>query len=239
MTNPVRIVVVGNGPSAYSAGAKSSECRSWEYNRIFRTNYFFLNAGDPFEYNVSDWFICEDVHDCRAVRAWDRAGSLPDTYYYKRPTIWIPGLHKKDVHAIETNHLAGFDVRVQKTFAKLPAACRWERDLRPYRPLMGSYAIAVAVGMQPDELFLCGHDLFKHESKQTHAGASAETRDWQTDFNKQYLLNRHRNHRLDGDVEYIGNALRAYEGKLSAVGSVLKKYFAKEFASRNWDWIEG
>ena len=102
---------------------------------------------------------------------------------------------------------------------------------------MGSLAVAVAVGMKPDELFLCGHDLFRHPSGTTHAGSGQETRDWQNDFNTAYLANRHRNHRYSGDVKYIGAALREYRGKVYAIGSVLKQHFGKEFPS--WKWFDG
>lgn len=232
MKRPKRIIVAGNGPSAYSKGARKwakANGPTW-YGRIFRTNYFYLTDGDPLNYEVTDWFICEDANDCRAVRALYR-------FTDKRPTIWLPGLDERKVEAIETNHLLGIPIRLQRNFASLPAGCRWDRDLRPERPLMGSYAIAVAVAMQPEELFLCGHDLFRHPSKTTHAGAPGETRDWQTAFNKEYLENTHRNHRLTGDVKYIGAALQAYKGKLTSVGSVLAGYFRDKYA--HWNWIEG
>jgi hypothetical protein len=226
-----RIIVAGNGPSAYSDAVREWKLYPYDNSetRVFRTNYFFLTDGDPLDYAVTDWFICEDVADCRAVRAAYRFGAL-------RPTIWIPGIHEKDVHDIETNHLAGFDLRVVRTFARLPAACRWDRDLAPERPLMGSFALAVAVGMEPDEIFLCGHDLFQHPSG-THAGAVAETRNWQAAFNEQYLANVHRNHRLTGDVKYIRAALRSYGGTVTAVGTVLAKYFREEFPA--WTWLDG
>ena len=187
---------------------------------------------DPLLYRVDDWFICEDVHDCRAVQA-----ALCFRDELNEPKIWLPGIDENKVHEIETNHLSGFDIRIQKTFARLPAACRWERDLAPERPLMGSFAIAVAVGMQPDELILCGHDLFQHPSKTTHAGAKAETRDWQSRFNREYLENRHRNHRLTGDIKYIRAALKEYRGKVTSIGTVLKNYFEPEFP--DWEWLDG
>jgi hypothetical protein len=231
--NRKKIIVAGNGPSAYADAV-----REWlpiandrEWTRVFRTNYFFLRDGDPLDYSVSDWFVCEDVADCRAVRAACRFGGI-------RPKIWIPGVNKRGIiPEIETNHLAGLCVRLQRTFPRLPDACRWDRDLAPERPLMGSFAIAVAVGMQPDELFLCGHDLFFHSSGDSHAGSALESRDWQADFNSQYLGNVHRNHRLSGDVNYIRAALSSYRGKVSCVGTVLGDLFRDEFPS--WTWIDG
>lgn len=224
-----KIIVAANGPSAYSDNVPELEYVPSD-SAIFRTNYFYLNDNDPLRYNVTDWFICEDVADCRAVRAVMRFGVA-------EPTIWLPGIHEKDVREIEKNHLAGFHIRIQREFAQLPEACRWEKDLAPFRPLMGSFAIAVAVGMQPETLVLCGHDLFMHPSKQTHAGSNKETRDWQTGFNRLYLLNQHRNHRLEGDIRYIRAALQAYKGHVICIGTVLRSIFAEEFPE--WEWLEG
>jgi hypothetical protein len=154
-----------------------------------------------------------------------------------RPTIWVPGISRDAVLDIATNYLDGHVVRVQKCFPRLPAACKWERDLAPERPLMGSFALAVAVGMQPDEILLCGHDLFKHPSGNSHAGTALEARDWQQDFNAAYTLNIHRNHRFSGDVKYIRAALAAYRGKVSCVGSALAGIFRDEFPA--WTWLEG
>jgi len=234
MTRLKKIIVAANGPSAYCPCFRDHV--DWTIfeptSRIFRTNYFYLNDGDPLTYVVDDWFICEDVSDCRAVRAAARFGRPGFT-----PTIWLPGISEPAVRDIERNHLAGFDIRIQKTFAQLPAACRWERDLAPERPLMGSYALAVAVGMNPEKIILAGHDLFSHTSGETHAGTEKDTRDWQKSFNAEYLQNRHRNHRLRGDLRYIRSALRDYSGKVISFGTVLKKYFADEFPA--WDWHEG
>lgn len=235
------IVVAGNGPSAQDDKIGMLVPQPETTNAlIFRTNYFFLPENDMLNHCVDGWFICEDVNDCRAVKAfvhgveWGGETALVGATW--RPTIWLPGIHMDKVDKIRDNHLAGFDIRVQKE-ANLPAACRWERDLVPYRPLMGSFAIAVAVGMQPDELILCGHDLFQHPSGNTHGSSSKETRDWQTQFNLEYIENHHRNHRLDGDLKYIGDALRAYRGQVTAVGSVLASYFRDEFPE--WTWLEG
>jgi len=221
------IIVAANGPSALSERVKA-----WptDLSRVFRTNYFFLPEDDPLDYRVHDWFICEDIADTRIVRAAMRFGNI-------HPTIWIPGITESRVNEIETNYLAGFPLRVQKTFAGLPARCRWERDLVPERPLMGSFAIAVAVGMQPDELFLCGHDLFSHPSKQNHGGLEKNVRPWQDEFVREYITNTHRNHRLSGDLKYIQNALDCYGGHVVSVGTVLKNHFADRYPG--WEWIDG
>jgi len=228
-----RIIVAGNGPSAYAEPVRewSAFADDPDSTRVFRTNYFFLRDGDPLDYAVDDWFICEDVADCRAVRAACRFSDL-------RPTIWLPGLNKRNIIAeIEENHLAGLCVRVQRLFPRLPAACRWEEDLAPERPLMGSFALAVAVGMNPEEILICGHDLFRHPSGNSHAGTALEAREWQADFNAAYLANVHRNHRLSGDVKYIRAALSAYGGKVSCVGTALAEIFRDEFPE--WTWLEG
>jgi len=222
------IIVAGNGPSAQSEAVRDLVVD--QDDRVFRCNYFFLAPDDALGYVVDDWFICEAVEDCRAVRAAVQFGKI-------RPTIWVPGLSMEMVNEIETNHLTGLQIRVQKTFAQLPAATRWENDLAPYRPLMGSFALAVAVGMRPEKIVLCGHDLFLHPSKKTHGGLSKETRPWQTDFNKAYIENRHRNHQLRGDLKYIRAALDAYDGEVVSIGSVLAHYFAADFPS--WTWLDG
>jgi len=227
------IIVSANGPSAYSKESHGViNSLDMINSKVFRTNYFFLNDGDPLKYKVTDWFICEDVSDCRAVRAAIRF-SLP----MNNLTIWMPGIDMKKITEIDSNHLKGFNLRLQCLFKNLPIDCRWEQDLRPERPLMGSLAIAIAVGMNPDTIILTGHDLFQHPSGTTHAGTDKQTRDWQDGFNKEYLTNTHRNHRLTGDLKYIENALKEYKGNVISCGTVLKRYF--EFKFPQWTWLEG
>lgn len=99
---------------------------------------------------------------------------------------------------------------------------------------MGSFALAVAVGMQPDELLICGHDLFRHPSGANQGGTDHDTRPWQSQFVKEYLANSHRNHTLRGDVKYIRSALSEYNGDMTCVGSVLRDLYAAEFPGHTW-----
>jgi len=233
-----RIIVAANGPSAYCEEFKKycDETLLMD-SKTFRTNYFYLNDGDPLGYNVTDWFICEDVGDCRAVRGFMRGHHTASSDYmggypfamHEKPTIWLPGINKRMIDEIDQNHLNGYDIRLQREFSRLPDACRWDKDLAPERPLMGSFALAVAVGFQPEEIVLAGHDLFSHPSGFSHAGTEKETRNWQTDFNSQYLGCVHRNHRISGDLKYIKAALSAYRGKVVSFGTPLKRFIADEF----------
>jgi len=217
----------------------------WYAENIFRTNYFFLSEQDTLDYACTDWFICQhDPSDFRACVAFMRgiethggAGrSIVDAPCFR---FWIPGIDAHYSSAEVSKRLDGADVRVQRHFPRLPPACRWEQDLAPERPLMGSFALAVAVGMQPDELYVCGHDLFQHPSKRNQGGMDHDTRPWQQDFVSEYVSNRHRNHTLRGDLKYIRAALDAYEGHLVCCGTVLKEYFARDYAAREWEWIDG
>lgn len=224
-----KIIVAGNGPSCQSPDV--SAFLGGGVDRVFRTNYYFMPERDPLLCSITDWFICEVESDCRCVRALSKWS--PDD----RPRIWFPGIDMDFVRLADETHLRGYDVRVQREFARLPAACRWEKDLRPFRPLMGSFAIAVAVGFKPDEICICGHDLFMHPSGGSHGGMSFDTRPWQRSFNEQYVNNTHRNHRVKGDVDYIRKALREYKGHVRCVGTVLREIFRDEFPE--WEWKEG
>lgn len=229
--NMETIVVAGNGPSAQALGVemrRSSIC-------VMRVNYFFLPDHDALDYACTDWFICQhDRGDLRNVIAYTR--HMPD-----KPTIWIPGIETRGSLPIEEirKQLPGFTVRVQREFGRLPAACRWERDLAPQRPLMGSYALAVAVGMQPDRIVACGMDLFAGtEGGSFQGGTTSDTRgEWQNQFAVEYRENRHRNHTLRGDIKYIGAALDAYKGELICYGAEMKRLFAERYKEREWRFI--
>ena len=214
--NSRQIAVIGNGLS--SDGAELLVDSDY---RIFRINHWYLNGG-----HCDDWFVGEHPEIIHAVAA----------YMYLRedkPTIWMPGLSGD---AIERNQktLHGCPIRIQKHFPHLPAHCRWDKDPRPRRPLTGSLALAVAVGMQPDELFISGMDLYQHP-KGDYAGMKPPD---STDiFPRLYCTNSHGNHSLLADLRYIRNALDAYKGKLTCVGSVMKKYFADDY--KGWEWIDG
>jgi len=231
---PEAIVVAGNGPSSQA----DRVCHfPWPHARTFRTNYFFLPVEDALGGWVTDWFLCEAPEDCRAAVAFLRGADCYSDNRTPAVSFWFPGIRPDICQELATNHLDGFPVRLQKAYPRLPAACRWETDLAPYRPLMGSFAIAVAVGMQPAELYLCGHDFFQHETGASHGGVAKDTRSWQQSFNAEYLEERHRNHRLSGDVRYIREALRAYRGHVVCVGSVMKKLYAEEFPA--WEFLDG
>lgn len=221
------IIVAGNGPSA-----QDEQVGAWAESeaRVFRTNHFYLPDSDRLNYRVDDWFICEDVWHCRMVKAWLRGGGY-------RPRLWMPGLNMAWCENAQCRHLAGESIQIQKRFAQLPIRCRWEYDLMPERPLMGSYALAVAVGMRPKVIMICGQDLFMHKSNASHGGLDFDTRAWQQSFNQQYIANEHRNHTLRGDLKYIGAALADFKGHVICVGSVMKEYFEKKFPQ--WEWQEG
>jgi len=228
----MRIMVAGNGPSAQVPGVRAL-AESGRFDRVFRTNYFFLPARDALDYQCSDWFVCEEIEDYRCARAWCAARA---TLGGVLPTIWMPGLRADRIAAAE-KHLPTARLQIQRLASYLPAGCRWDRDQAPERPLMGSFALAVAVGLQPAELCICGIDLFQHPGKGHHGGVSYDTRAWQDEFVRQYLINRHRNHTLRGDLKYIRSALSEYQGRVICVGSVMRHYFADEFPA--WEWIDG
>lgn len=237
----MKIVVAGNGPSAITP--LISEWLGLN-PRIFRTNYFTEMDYDPLNYNVHDWFVCQnDPGDYRVCTAFLRgyAKGLANCGVKQKtpgPVFWIPGIEERSMPPHEVSQrLHGAHVRVQKWFPHLPVACRWQKDLSPERPLMGSVALAVAVGMQPAEIYICGLDLFQHPGGMNHAGLDHDTRPWQAKFDEEYLANKAKCHTLRGDLKYIRAALEAYGGKVICVGSVMKRYFADDF--KKWEWLEG
>ena len=232
-----RIIVAGNGPSA-----QTDVVRQWadtDAACVMRMNYFFLPDRDALNYRCTDWWVCQhDEGDLRACVAYMRGRSLGGCCDGTQITFWVPGLTERNMSPGEcAERLGGADVRVQRLNANLPPACRWDCDMAPQRPLMGSFALAVAVGMQPDELWICGHDLFLHSSKQNQGGMKHDTRSWQKSFVAEYTCNIHRNHTLRGDLRYIGLALAAYRGHLTCCGSVLKQFFGAIYPQ--WTWLEG
>lgn len=213
MIHQKKIALICNGPSAQIDVAADS--------RVFRVNHWYLTGG-----RCDQWFIGEhsEIVHAAAAYCFDRGN---------KPVIWMPGLSGD---AIERNQkvLKGCSIRVQKHFQHLPALCRWSGDQRPRRPLTGSLALAVAVGMQPDELFVSGVDLYQHKNGDY---INIRPPDNIPDYKNQYLSNTHCNHSLLADLRYIKNALDAYSGKLTCIGSVMKKYFAKEY--KRWEWCDG
>jgi len=207
-----KIAVIGNGISQVPPPLDV-----WRY---FRINHWYLQGG-----LCDDWFVGEHPEIVHAVAA----------YLYGReekPAIWMPGLSGD---AIERNQKTlRCSIRLQKYFQHLPALCRWDKDPRPRRPLTGSLALAVAVGYQPEELFVTGFDLYQHPQGDYHGIKPPDSRDT---FKQQYMTNTHCNHSLLADLRYIRNALDAYRGKLTCVGSVMKKYFADDY--KKWEWIDG
>jgi hypothetical protein len=212
------IALTCNGPSAVTATPKGAT--------VFRVNHWYLQGG-----KCDDWFIGEHseiVHAAAAFIAGQKQRGLRD-----KPVIWMPGLSGE---AIERNQklFVGCTIRIQKHFQHLPALCRWDTDPRPRRPLMGSWALAVAVGMQPEVLYLSGMDLYQHEKGDYTSIKPPDNRDG---AKEAYLSNTHGNHSLLGDLKYIRSALDAYSGKLVCVGSVMKRYFADDY--KKWEWIDG
>jgi len=223
MSEVQRIAVIGNGPSS-----EQPRVRNWQgTNRVFRVNHWYLNGGGMFGRPCTDWFIGEhpEIVHTAAAFGFDRR---------KKPTLWMPGL-SGDAITRNQEVLKGYHIRIQKHYQNLPALCRWDKDPRPRRPLTGSLALAVAVGMQPNELFVCGMDLYQHQKGRT---ATAMLPPDSTDmFEQQYLTNSHGNHALLADLRYIRCALEAFKGRLVCVGSVMKRYFADDFTK--WEWIDG
>jgi len=92
----------------------------------------------------------------------------------------------------------------------------------------------LAVGYQPEVLYLSGMDLYQHEKGDYTSIKPPDNRDG---AKEAYLSNTHGNHSLLGDLKYIRSALDAYSGKLVCVGSVMKRYFADDY--KKWEWIDG
>jgi len=196
-------------------------------DRVFRVNHWYHNGGGTYGPHCTDWFIGEHAEAVNPVVAFGIGHS-------ERPTVWMPGLSGD---AIEKNQkaLRGFPVRVQKNYPNLPTLCRWDKDPRPRRPLTGSLALAVAVGMQPEKLFVAGIDFYQHERGEY--ATAIKPPDYTDTFKQRYLSNSHGNHAFLADLRYIRCALDAFRGKLVCVGSVMKKHFADNY--KQWEWIDG
>lgn len=221
-----RIFLICNGPSS-----DALPVRAWPGidGTGFRVNHWPLNDGGTFGLRCHHWFVGEHPE------AWLPIVAAKTFHVGFRPTIWLPGINPDKCSEIQ-KQIVPFSLRIQRMFKDLPAACRWEADPRPRRPLMGSLALAVAVGMQPEELYLAGMDLYQHPSGKEY---TSETKppDHRDDFVDLYLANRHGNHNLLGDLRYIRKALDAYSGKLTCVGTVMKKRFGADYPE--WNWLEG
>jgi hypothetical protein len=209
----VKIALIANGPSARV---------ETDADKVFRTNHWYLQGG-----TCTDWFIGEHSEAVHAAAA----------YCYGRdekPIIWFPGL-SGDAIFNASRCIKGASIKVQKHFQHLPALCRWDSDPRPRRPLMGSWALAVAVGMQPDVLEVSGIDLYQHANGDY--STPLKPPDNRAGSGEAYLQGLHPNHGLLGDLRYIRHALDAFSGKLVCHGSVMKKYFANDY--KRWEWYDG
>jgi len=105
---------------------------------------------------------------------------------------------------------------------------------------MGSFALAVAVGMKPEAIMFCGSDLFAEKENGSYQGGTAiDTRGkWQDEFAELYRSNKHRNHTLRGDIKYIQGALDAFDGELICFGAEMKRIFADRYAGKGWTFTE-
>lgn len=217
-----RVALICNGPSSKNVFPVN------DFDRRFFVNHWYLNGG--FYGFPTDWFVGEHEESWGPVSSAATYLSTSDV-----PTIWLPGLNPAKCEKIR-NTLAPWPVRLQRTFADLPAQCRWEQDLRPLRPLTGSLALAVAVGLQPEELFVSGMDLYNHPSGEDYS-CGVRPPDNPEHFRDLYLSGNHANHCFRADKEYIRRALDAYKGTLFCVGSVMKNIFARHY--KRWEWIDG
>lgn len=228
-TKHKKIFLIGNGPSA-----SDFRVRRWTApdGLVFRVNHWALNDGGPIGFCCDHWFVGEHPEawlPVVAARAFDvQHDTIP-------PTIWLPGVNSDKCREIQ-KQIVPWPVRIQRTFKELPAACRWEADPRPRRPLNGSLALAVAVGMQPDELYVAGLDLYQHPSGKEYI-SDTKPPDHVDNFAELYCSNQHGNHNLIGDLRYIRKALDAYSGKLTCVGTVMKQRFGAQYPKHNW--LEG
>lgn len=221
-----RIVVAGNGPSAQ---ARAVEEWAEMDARFFRCNYF-LDVKDVLRGRCDDWLIAQSEQVLFSVVC---------TYmHFRRDVqIWVAGLQRGYQPDYISSRLWGAPIRVQRHFVDLPAGCRWDQDLAPDRPMAGSLAIAIGVGMQPAELYLCGHDLHQHPSGTQYIHYQAIDNARGEDRWSQYHANTAKIHSIRGDLRYIQAALDGYNGHLTCVGSVMKRHFADRYPQ--WEWMEG
>lgn len=219
-----RISLVCNGPSSRSKNAFTIVGS----DRRFAVNHYYLNSA--YQSRPTDWFVGEHVE------AWNPVAAAASVYSPNSPpTVWLPGLNPAKCEKIR-DVLAPWPVRLQRVFVDLPAQCRWEEDPRPMRPLTGSLALAVAVGLQPEELYVSGMDLYQHASGDDYA-SGVRPPDNPEYFRDVYLSGTHVNHCFRADREYIRRALDAYQGKLICVGSVMKNIFSRHY--KKWMWLDG
>jgi hypothetical protein len=216
-----RIVLIANGPSGDSV-----DVRTWRLidAEVIRVNHWYVNAGGAMGSRCDHWFIGEHRESWLPLAS---ANLISGNSYF--PQVWCPGFCSKKCAEIQ-KHIKPRVLRVQKE-ADLPFHCRWTTDPAPMRPTNGSLALALAVSMRPDELFIAGIDLYSHSSKVTH---SVVPPDFQGVDN--YYQGRG-NHNIIADLRYIRAALSDFSGHVVCVGSTLKRKMGLHFPK--WDWRDG
>ncbi len=222
-----RILLLCNGPS----GQWTPQIRNFGLTATtFRVNHWYLDGG-----YCNHWFVGEHREAWLPVVAQKHVLDALKDFDYTPPTVWLPGLNLDTCREIQ-RILHPWPLRVQRFYDDLPAACRWNEDPRPRRPLNGSFALAVAVAMKPDELMIAGMDLYQHPSGRGYA-SGVNPPDHAPHYAQMYAQNLHGNHNLISDLKYIRAALEAYAGKVICIGSVMKNYFARDFPQ--WEWHDG
>ena len=222
-----RIFLIGNGPSS-----DNIIVRGWrlESGRVFRINHWSTSRGGAFGLRCDDWFVGEHSESWLPVVAAKTYAEAS----YNPPRVWLPGLNMDKCEYIR-KQVEPWPVNIQRETPNLPAACRWVKDQAPMRPTTGSLALAVAVSLQPDELYICGIDLYQHPAGSY--GSGVKPPDYRDDYAERYLSSCHGNHSVVADLRYIRSALEAFKGKLICVGSVLKKKMSPQFT--NGEFIDG
>ena len=222
-----RIILIANGPSS-----ENITVRGWRdtEGKVFRLNHWTLNRGGSMGFRCDDWFIGEHNESWLPVVAAKTYANIESLW----PQVWVPGLNFTKCTEIQ-KQIKPWSLRVQKEYQHLPPHCRWDKDPAPMRPTTGSLALAVAVGMQPEQLYIAGMDLYQHPAGDY--GSGVKPPDFTDEFKDAYLNGLHGNHCLVADLRYIRAALSAYKGHVVCVGSVMKQKFGMQF--QEWEWIDG
>ena len=222
-----RIILIANGPSS-----EDFAVRGWRdiEGEVFRINHWALNNGGGIGPRCDHWFVGEHNEGWLPVVTAKTYGSIEELW----PQVWVPGLNFSKCVEIQ-KQIRPWSLRVQKEYQRLPAHCRWDKDQAPMRPTTGSLALAVAVGMQPDELYIAGMDLYQHPDG--HHGSGVKPPDFNERFVDDYLSGSHGNHCLVADLRYIRAALNAFKGHVVCVGSVMRRKFGMQF--KDWEFIDG
>jgi len=218
-----RIIVLGNGPSrkAYPRPIETDD-------QVFCINHWYAQE-NPL--TCTDWMIGEHNEAVLPVIAYKTALATAGKI---GGTIWLPGLNMDRCEKIR-DAVKPLPVRIQRLFTGLAPRCRWEADPKPRRPLNGSLALAVAAGMQPDELIVAGIDLYQHPGGSYNTAIPPP--DYTDAFPRQYTTNQHHTHNLIADVKYIRHALESYKGKLICYGSAMKRLYSESF--KQWEFCDG